>query len=105
MQATVTGTRRQEITGHLRVGGVERELYCALLSTAFYAGPRLGELRDLPSRNVDFDGSMLRIESGFSEGTRSTPEGKRTRSTPLAPTGLGGAYLDAALAHPVPLAR
>ena len=54
-------------------------------STAFYAGPRLGELRDLPWRNVDFDGSMLRIESGFSEGTRSTPKGKRARSTPLVP--------------------
>ncbi len=64
---------------------VERELYGALLSTAFYAGPRLGELRDLPWRNVDFDGSMLRIESGFSEGTRSTPKGKRARSTPLVP--------------------
>ena len=63
----------------------ERELYGALLSTAFYAGPRLGELRDLPWRNVDFDGSMSRIESGLLEGTRSTPKGKRARSTPLVP--------------------
>ena len=63
----------------------ERELYGALLSTAFYAGPRLGELRDLPWRNVDFDGAMIRIESGFSEGRRSTPKGKRARSTPLVP--------------------
>ena len=68
-----------------RLSQGERELYGALLSTAFYAGPRLGELRDLPWRNVDFDGSMLRIESGFSEGTRSTPKGRRARSTPLVP--------------------
>jgi integrase len=68
-----------------RLSQEERELYGALLSTAFYAGPRLGELRDLPWRNVDFDGAMLRIESGFSEGTRSTPKGKRARSTPLVP--------------------
>lgn len=60
-----------------------RELYGAVLSTAFYAGPRLGELRDLPWRNVDFSGAMIRIESGFTSGTRSTPKGKRARSTPM----------------------
>ena len=32
----------------------DRELFGAFLSMAFYAGPRLGELRDLPWRNVDF---------------------------------------------------
>ena len=47
-----------------------------MLSTAFYAGPRLGELRDLPWRNVDFDGSMLRIESGFSRGHAIDAEGQ-----------------------------
>jgi integrase len=61
----------------------ERELFGALLSTAFYAGPRLGELRDLPWRNVDFEGAMIRVESGYTRGTRSTPKGKRARSTPM----------------------
>lgn len=65
-----------------RLSPAERQLYGALLSTAFYAGPRLGELRDLPWRNVDFDGAMLRIESGFTEGERTTPKGKRARSVP-----------------------
>ena len=68
-----------------RLSQPERELYGAFLSMAFYAGPRLGELRDLPWRNVDFNGAMIRVESGFTEGTRSTPKGKRARSTPLVP--------------------
>jgi integrase len=52
---------------------------------AFYGGPRMGEIRDLPWRNVDFARSMIRIESGFTRGERSTPKGKRARSTPLVP--------------------
>ena len=61
----------------------ERELYGAALSTSFYAGPRMGEVRDLPRRNVDFPRSMLRIESGYTHGERSTPKGRRARSTPV----------------------
>jgi integrase len=37
----------------------------------------------LPWRNVDFVGTMIRVESGFTEGHRSTPKGNRARSTPL----------------------
>jgi integrase len=61
----------------------ERLLYGAALSTSFYAGLRMGEKRDLPWRNVDAVRSMIRVESGFTHGTRSTPKGKRARSTPL----------------------
>lgn len=61
----------------------ERELYGAALSASFYAGPRMGEVRDLPRRNVDFARAMLRIESGYTHGERSTPKGRRARSTPL----------------------
>jgi integrase len=63
----------------------DRLRYAAALSVAFYAGPRMGEIRDLPWRNVDFARSMIRIESGFTRGERSTPKGKRARSTPLVP--------------------
>ena len=67
---------------------VTRELFGALLSMSFYAGPRLGEVRDLPWRNVDFAGALIRVESGYVEGERSTPKGKRARSVPLvAPLG------------------
>src|SRR3954451_16427726 len=63
----------------------DRFRYAAALSVAFYAGPRMGEIRDLPWRNVDSARSMIRIESGFTRGERSTPKGKRARSTPLVP--------------------
>jgi integrase len=68
-----------------KLDDADRELYGAFLSTAFYAGLRLGELRDLPWRNVDFARAMIRVETGFSEGRRSTTKGKRARSTPLVP--------------------
>src|SRR5215218_7556068 len=66
-----------------RLAEEEREVYGAALSCAFYAGPRMGELRDLPRRSVSFRRSMLRFESGFTHGERSTLKGKRARSTPL----------------------
>src|SRR4051812_11294449 len=54
-----------------------------MLSTAFYAGVRMGELRDLSWRNVDFTRSMIRVESGIARGERTSPKGKRARSIPL----------------------
>jgi integrase len=63
----------------------DRLRYAAALSMVFYAGPRMGEIRDVPWRNVDFARSMIRIEAGFTRGERSTPKGRRARSTPLVP--------------------
>lgn len=63
----------------------ERNMFAAMLATGYYAGLRLGELRDLPWRNVDFAGSMLRVESGYTHAERSTPKGNRARSAPLVP--------------------
>jgi integrase len=63
----------------------ERQLFGALLSTSFYAGPRLGEVRDLPWRNVDFARALIRVDSGYVDGERSTPKGKRARSVALVP--------------------
>ena len=63
----------------------DREMYAALLATTFYAGLRLGELLDLPWQCVDFDRSLIRVESGYTHGSRSTPKGKKARSTPMVP--------------------
>ena len=68
----------------------ERLLYGAALSTSFYAGLRMGEKRDLPCRNVDAARSMIRVESGFTHGSRSTPkasERARRRSSTCWPSG------------------
>lgn len=67
-----------------RLDEQERELFGAALSTGFYAGLRMGEKRDLPWRSVDFKRRMIRVESGFTHGARSTPKGNRARSIPLA---------------------
>jgi integrase len=66
-----------------RLDADERLLFGAVLSSAFYAGLRMGENRDLPWRNVDLQRRMIRVESGFTSGQRSTPKGRRARSTPL----------------------
>ena len=60
-----------------------RPVIAVMLSTAFYAGLRMGELRDLTWRNVDFTRSMIRVESGIARGQRTSPKGKRARSIPL----------------------
>jgi integrase len=60
-----------------------RSVLAVMLSTAFYAGVRMGELRDLSWRNVDFTRSMIRVESGIARGERTSPKGKRARSIPL----------------------
>jgi integrase len=63
----------------------EKLMYGALLSTSFYAGLRMGEKRDLPWRGVDFGRELIRVESGYTHGGRSTPKGNRARSIPMVP--------------------
>jgi integrase len=63
----------------------ERRMYADLLGTAFYAGLRMGELLDLPRRAVDFADAMIRVETGYTHGERSTTKGHRARSTPMVP--------------------
>jgi integrase len=60
-----------------------RAALAVLLSTPFYAGLRMGELRDLSWRNVDFPRSMIRVESSVALGERTSPE--RARAIPLVP--------------------
>lgn len=63
----------------------ERLMLGAALSIAFYAGLRIGEIRDLPWRNIDFTRSLIRVESGYTHARRSTPKNQRARTVPLLP--------------------
>jgi integrase len=68
-----------------RLSAHECATYGGLLSTAFHAGLRMGELRDLPRHAIDVAGKLIRVESNFTHGSRTTPKGKRARATPLVP--------------------
>jgi integrase len=55
----------------------------ALLSTAFYAGLRVGELHELRWADIDFPASIIVVRAGSSFGERSMTKGKRVRSVPV----------------------
>jgi integrase len=57
----------------------------ALWTTAFYAGLRMGELRALRWRDVDFDAGLIRVVSGWDdkEGEQDTKTAAGHRTVPL----------------------
>jgi integrase len=57
----------------------------ALWATAFYAGLRMGELRALRWRHVDFDAGRIRVEAGWDdyEGEQDTKTAAGVRTVPL----------------------
>jgi integrase len=55
----------------------------AALSVAFYAGLRLGEIRELRWRDVDWSKRMIYVRAGASAGKRASTKGGRVRSVPL----------------------
>jgi integrase len=61
----------------------ESERDIALLSIAFYAGLRLGEIRELRWRDIDWAKRMIYVRANVSAGQRSTTKGGRVRSVPL----------------------
>jgi hypothetical protein len=60
---------------------VRREV--AVLSVAFYAGLRLGEVRELRWGDVDGAKRMVYVRANASAGQRSTTKGGRVRAVPL----------------------
>jgi integrase len=54
-------------------------------STAFYAGLRMGELRALRWRHVDFDAGRIRVRAGWDgyEGEHDTKTAAGVRTVPL----------------------
>jgi integrase len=58
----------------------------ALFLTAAFTGLRASELRALRWRSVDFAGSLIHVERGFTdEGGEDLPKSYRVRSVPLMP--------------------
>ncbi|HMJ35385.1 MAG TPA: tyrosine-type recombinase/integrase [Baekduia sp.] len=55
----------------------------AVVSVAFYAGLRLGEIRELRRGDVDWAKRMIYVRANASAGQRSTTKGGRVRSVPL----------------------
>ncbi len=55
----------------------------AILATAAFAGLRMGELRALRWRDVDFPRSVLRIRASYAEGELTAPKSGKVRSVPM----------------------
>jgi integrase len=57
----------------------------AVYTLAAEAGPRLGEIRGLKVRNVDFASGLLRFEDGYTtKGGHAGNKGRRVRSVPMS---------------------
>lgn len=54
-----------------------------LFTTAAFTGLRLGELRALRWRDVDFVGRIVHVRQNYVAGEFTSPKGKRVRSVPL----------------------
>jgi integrase len=70
-----------EVAALARAASSEQD--AALFTVAAFTGLRLGELRGLRWRDVDFAGALVHVRRGFVAGEWTTPKGKRVRSVPL----------------------
>jgi integrase len=66
------------------VPGAYRDLDEALFLTAAMTGLRLGELRALRWRDVDWRAGKVRVRRNYVQGEYTTPKSRRGRSVPLA---------------------
>jgi integrase len=61
----------------------ESDQDAALFTVAAFTGLRLGELRALRWRDVDFASRIVHVRQNFVAGEMTSPKGKRVRSVPL----------------------
>ncbi|MBV9167862.1 MAG: site-specific integrase [Solirubrobacterales bacterium] len=71
----------EEIHALLRAAADERD--AAVYATAAFAGLRMGELRALRWRDVDFPRSVIRVRASYAEGELSVPKSGKVRSVPM----------------------
>jgi integrase len=73
----------EEVWALVRAAASEQD--AALYLTAAFTGLRMGELRALRWRDVDFAGQAVRVRASYAEGHLTTPKSGKVRAVPLAP--------------------
>ena len=76
---------------HELVDAAASEQDGAIYLTAAFTGLRRGELLALRWRDVDVEGSTLRVRASYADGALTTPKSGKVRSVPMAPERRGGA--------------
>jgi integrase len=71
----------EEVHALLRAASDSRD--AAIYATAAFAGLRMGELRALHWRDVDFPRSVIRVRASYAAGELSVPKSGKVRSVPL----------------------
>jgi integrase len=61
------------------------EIDGAIFLTAAFTGLRRGELLGLRWRDIDFEGSTIRIRASYAAGELTTPKSGKVRAVPMAP--------------------
>jgi integrase len=67
------------------VRAAESEQDAAIFTTAAFAGLRLGEVRALRVREVDFERESIHVVRSFTHGALTEPKSGRGRTVPMAP--------------------
>jgi integrase len=71
----------EEVHALLRAAHDKRD--AAVYATAAFAGLRMGELRALRWRDVDFPRSVIRVRASYAAGELSVPKSGKVRSVPM----------------------
>jgi integrase len=71
----------EEVHALLRAAHDDRD--AAIYATAAFAGLRMGELRALRWRDVDFPRSVIRVRASYAGGELSVPKSGEVRSVPM----------------------
>jgi integrase len=73
----------EEVWALVRAAADERD--ASVYVTAAFTGLRMGELRALRWRDVDFPRSVIRVRASYAEGELSVPKSGKVRSVPMVP--------------------
>ena len=78
---TSRSTPPEEVWALVRAAADERD--AAVYLTAAFTGLRMGELRALRWRDVDFPRSVVRVRASYAVGELSVPKSGKVRSVPM----------------------